>query len=174
MTELRAKGLIRDIRDFPQPGVIFKDITPVLADPQAMAEILAAFLDFAQKVRTEAVAGIESRGFVFGSPIAMRLGVPFIPIRKPGKLPYTTFREDYELEYGTSALEVHTDAVQPGRRVLVVDDLLATGGTAGAAVRLVQRLGASVAGMAFFIELASFNGRQKLGKTQVCTLVRVD
>jgi len=174
MAELRAKGLIRDIRDFPQAGVIFKDITPVLADPQAMAEILAAFLEFAQKVRTEAVAGIESRGFVFGSPIAMRLGVPFIPIRKPGKLPYTTFREDYELEYGASALEVHTDAVDPGTRVLVVDDLLATGGTAAAAGRLVQRLGASVAGMAFLIELASFNGRQRLGETQVCTLVRVD
>jgi adenine phosphoribosyltransferase len=104
----------------------------------------------------------------------MRLGVPFIPIRKPGKLPYTTFRENYELEYGASALEVHTDAVDPGTRVLVVDDLLATGGTAAAAGRLVQRLGASVAGMAFLIELASFNGRQRLGETQVCTLVRVD
>lgn len=172
--ELKAKRLIRDIPDFPKPGILFRDITPVLADPEAMHEVVQRLADFARKQGTQAVAGIESRGFLFGMPLALHLSVPFVPFRKPGKLPWTTLQEEYELEYGKAAIEAHTDALIPGHRVLIVDDLLATGGTAAAAVRLVRRLGGEVAGAAFVIELIPLKGRELLRDTEVCALVRFD
>ncbi len=174
MAELRAHNLIRDIPDFPKPGIVFKDITPLLADAGALEEVVDALTAFAEKVDAQAVAGIESRGFIFGAPIALRLSVPFVPIRKPGKLPYTTVREEYELEYGSGAIEMHTDALSSGSRVLIVDDLLATGGTAAAAVRLVERVNGQVCGLAFVIELAFLHGRQMLKGREVLTLVRYD
>jgi len=172
--ELKATRLIRNVPDFPSPGILFRDITPVLADPEAVHEVVTALAQFARQTNTQAVAGIESRGFVFGMPVAMQLRVPFIPFRKPGKLPCATLREEYELEYGTAAIEAHQDALEPGVRVLIVDDLLATGGTAAAAVRLVRRLGGVVAGAAFVIELVPLRGRELLRDVEVFTLIRFD
>ena len=153
------EALIRDVPDFPKPGIVFKDITPVLADPTALRALIermaAPFLD--QSV--EVVAGIEARGFVLATPVAAALGTGFVPLRKPGKLPYSVASEEYSLEYGTDALEVHTDAVKEGTRVLIVDDVIATGGTAGAAIRLLQGLGADVVGLSLFVELAFLGGR---------------
>jgi adenine phosphoribosyltransferase len=156
------KRLIRDVPDFPKPGILFKDITPLLRDAAGLAtaiELLAA--PFAGAGAT-AVAGMESRGFIFGVPAAMRLGVGFVPIRKPGKLPAAKVREEYALEYGIDALEMHADAVGPGDRVIVVDDLLATGGTAAATVRLLRGAGAEVLAVAFVVELDFLSGRGKL------------
>lgn len=167
-------SFLRDVPDFPKPGILFKDITPLLASPDAMAaatEQLAA-LDFGA---VDKIAGIESRGFLFGVPLAMKLGVGFVPIRKPGKLPWKTRRVDYELEYGTDAVEIHQDAVGDGERVLIVDDLLATGGTMGAAAELVEACGAQVAGCAFVIELAFLKAREsKLGGRRCEALICLD
>ena len=156
--------LIRDVPDFPKPGIVFKDITPVLADPAAMAKIydaLAAPYMNAEKPITK-VLGIESRGFIFGTPLAHRLGAGFAPIRKPGKLPWKTVSEKYTLEYGEDAIELHEDAVSKGERVVIVDDLLATGGTLAAACRLVSGLGAEIVGCSVLIELGFLEGRSKL------------
>jgi len=156
------RRLIRDVPDFPKPGILFKDITPLVRDPEGLKtalDLLAA--PFAGAGAT-AVAGMESRGFIFGVPVAERLGVGFVPIRKPGKLPAAKVREEYALEYGTDALEMHADAVGPCDRVVVVDDLLATGGTAAAAVRMLRRAGAEIVGIAFVVELDFLLGRGKL------------
>lgn len=163
---------LRDVPDFPKPGILFKDITPLLASPLAMRaaiDRLAAF-DFG---KVDKVAAVESRGFLFGVPLAMQLGVGFVPVRKPGKLPWKTNRVEYVLEYGTDAVEIHQDAIQKGERVLLVDDLLATGGTMGAACQLVESCGGKVAGCAFVVELAFLAGRDRLRGHRVDSLVRV-
>jgi adenine phosphoribosyltransferase len=163
---------LRDVPDFPKPGILFKDITPLLADPRAMQETIDRFAkaDFG---RVDKVAGIESRGFLFGAPLALRLGVGFVPIRKPGKLPWKTSRVEYVLEYGTDSVEIHQDAVQKGQRVLVVDDLLATGGTLGAACTLIESCGAVVAGCAVVVELQFLAGRKKLGGRRLESLIEI-
>jgi adenine phosphoribosyltransferase len=153
---------VRDIADFPEPGVVFKDITPLLADPNAYAATVDAVAEPFAGREIDKVLGIEARGFVFAAPIAYRHGAGFVPVRKPGKLPWEIERQEYELEYGTNLLEIHRDAVHPGERVLIVDDVLATGGTAAAALALAQRLGGEVVGFAFFIELAFLHGRDRL------------
>lgn len=166
--------LIRDIPDFPKPGVLFKDITPVLADPEAFAELVDD-LCAPYKVGTiDKVAGIEARGFILATPVAEQLKAGFVPIRKPGKLPAEIIRQTYELEYGTDALEMHRDGVNPGDRVLIVDDVLATGGTAAAAIRLVQQLDAEVVGVAVFIELGFLRGRASLDDVGLHALVTYD
>jgi adenine phosphoribosyltransferase len=164
---------LRDVPDFPKAGILFKDITPLLASPAAMKEAITrlAKLDFG---RVDKIAAIESRGFLFGVPLAMQRGVGFVPIRKPGKLPWKTNRVEYVLEYGTDAVEIHQDGVLPGERVLLVDDLLATGGTMGAACKLVEACGGSVAGCAVIVELRFLPGRKTLGKHRVEALIGVD
>ena len=159
-----VQGLIRDVPDFPKPGILFKDITPVLADAAAMAAACRALADPFRSSGITRVVGIESRGFIFGTPVAADLGVGFAPARKPGKLPWKTTAVSYELEYGTDSLELHRDAVGEGDKVLIIDDLLATGGTAEACCRLVRGLGAEVAGIAFLIELSFLAGRDRLPK----------
>lgn len=171
MNPLKAAALIRDIPDFPQPGILFRDITPVLADPEAFGEVVARMAANVQALRPDRIVGIESRGFLLGTPIALQLGVGFAPVRKVGKLPHTCITEQYELEYGTSAVEMHSDAVEPGQRVVIVDDLLATGGTARAAANLVERLGGVVAGCVFLIELSLLPGRAALSGRDVVALI---
>jgi len=159
-TDLRR--YIRNIEDFPKPGVIFRDITPLLLDPRATDEALDQLCDQAKGLGITKVAAIESRGFFFGSLIAHRLGVGYIPVRKKGKLPFTTLSVTYDLEYGTDTLEIHTDAIVPGDRVLIHDDVLATGGTARAAVELVEKAGGQVVLLSFLMELKALGGREKL------------
>lgn len=169
--ELHAARLIRDIPDFPKPGIIFKDITPVLQNADALAEVIDVMADYARSRKPDVVVGIESRGFILGSPIALRLGTGFVPVRKIGKLPHETVQCEYALEYGTAAVEMHRDAIQPGQRVLIVDDLLATGGTARASARLVEELGGVVAGFVFLVELTFLNGRAQLADYDVKSFV---
>ena len=159
-TDLRR--YIRNIEDFPKPGGIFRDITPLLLDPRATDEALDQLCDQAKGLGITKVAAIESRGFFFGSLIAHRLGVGYIPVRKKGKLPFTTLSVTYDLEYGTDTLEIHTDAIVPGDRVLIHDDVLATGGTARAAVELVEKAGGQVVLLSFLMELKALGGREKL------------
>lgn len=167
-------SLIRDIPDFPEPGVVFKDITPVLADGKAFSELITAMTaPFLDKGITK-VAGIEARGFTLATPVAERLGAGFIPIRKPGKLPFETVSEDYELEYGIDTLEIHTDVASPGEKILLVDDVIATGGTAAAAIRLLRRVGAEVVGISVFIELAFLDGVGQLDGVPLHALIRYD
>ncbi len=166
----RLRAAIRNVPDFPKPGILFRDITTVLSRPELVREVIDAFGEqFGD--RFDVVAGIESRGFILGAPLAVARGVPFVPLRKPGKLPAAVYRESYALEYGTDALEVHRDAFAPGARVLIVDDLLATGGTAAASTRLVDTAGASVAGLAFLVELEFLAGRARLPGCEVFSLV---
>ncbi|MCW3061889.1 MAG: adenine phosphoribosyltransferase [Capsulimonas sp.] len=172
MTELLASRLIRDIPDFPKPGILFKDITPVLANYAAFQEIIDHCVEWASGKAPDIIIGIESRGFVFGTPIALAMGLGFVPIRKIGKLPHETIREEYALEYGANAVEVHRDAIRPGQRVLIVDDLLATGGTAAAAARLVEALGGKVVGFSFLIELEFLNGRAAIGDYDIQALLK--
>ena len=163
---------LREVPDFPRAGIVFRDITPLLASPRLFARCITAMSDpFAQAGVTH-VAAIESRGFFFGAPIAQRLGVGLVPIRKPGKLPYHRERHEYALEYGTDALEVHSDACDDRATVLVVDDVLATGGTAAAAAVLLTRLGARVAGYSFLLEIAGLAGRAALGDTRIVTVAQ--
>jgi adenine phosphoribosyltransferase len=169
--ESKLRLQIRDIPDFPEPGVVFKDITPVLADARSLAELVEALADPYRDAGVTKVVGIESRGFILGTPVAMALGAGFVPLRKPGKLPYEVVREEYQLEYGSDALEMHTDAVSASDRVLIVDDVLATGGTAAAAARLLQRPGATILGLAVLIELAFLGGRAKLNGVPMRALV---
>ena len=168
------RGLVRDIPDFPEPGVVFKDITPLLGDARAfnaaLDELAAPFVGLG----ISSVVGIEARGFIFGAPLANRLDAGFVPVRKPGKLPWRVTTQEYSLEYGTDALEAHEDAFNAGDKVLIVDDVLATGGTARATVDLVNGLGAGVAGLAVFIELGFLNGRSKLEGVQVHSVVHYE
>lgn len=174
MVELTIKRLIRDVPDFPKAGILFKDVTPLLADPAAMEQVVDALAAPFRAVGgpvVDRVLGIESRGFIFGTPVAQRLGVGFAPIRKPGKLPWRTVSESYALEYGEDRIELHQDAVRAGERVLVIDDLLATGGTLSAACRLVERLGGTVAGCAVVIELGFLEGKKRLGDRLLHSLI---
>lgn len=167
----RIAAAVRDVPDFPRPGILFKDITPVLADAELFAATVDALAEpFARRGITH-VAAIESRGFLLGAPVARLLGAGLIPVRKAGKLPWKTQRETYDLEYGTDSLEVHADALAAAHRVLLVDDVLATGGTAAAASRLVSRCGASIEGFAFLMTLGFLGGRAKLGATAVHSLI---
>ncbi len=170
----RIRAAIRDVPDFPKPGIIFKDITPVLSDPALFAAVLDTFADRYAPLGIDKVAGIESRGFIFGAPLAARIGAGFVPLRKFGKLPHRTMSQSFELEYGSETLEIHTDAVVPGERVVVVDDLLATGGTAAASARLVRQIGGEVVELAFLIELAFLSGRSRLEGIPVYSMVRFD
>lgn len=162
MIEQQVKAAVRDIPDFPKPGIIFKDVTTILKDHQLCQNIVDAFVERLQGVKVDAVAGVESRGFLFGLMLAMRLGVPFIPVRKAGKLPYTVKRKVYELEYGTATIELHTDAFEPGAHILIHDDLLATGGTVTATSDLIHEMGGHVAGFTFIIGLSFLNGEEKI------------
>jgi adenine phosphoribosyltransferase len=166
------KSFIRDVPDFPKKGIVFKDITPLLSHNDAFRTVIERLTDSVRGEKIDKVAAIESRGFIFGGAVAQALGVGFIPVRKKGKLPYATHAVTYQLEYGTDCLEMHIDAVSPGERVLVVDDVLATGGTARAVAELVQRAGAETAGMSFIIELAFLGGRAKLAKWPVTALIQ--
>jgi adenine phosphoribosyltransferase len=168
---LDLKSYITDVPDFPSPGILFRDVTPLLASPDAVSFAVDALARWAGELGATRVAGIESRGFLFGLPVAVALGVGFTPVRKPGKLPRETIRESYALEYGEDALEVHADAFGAGDRVLIVDDLLATGGTAAATVRLVERTGAEVAGLGFVVELSALKGREKVAGQALRSLV---
>jgi adenine phosphoribosyltransferase len=161
------RDYIRDVPDFPKPGINFKDITPLLKAPRAFRAVIHVLAEPYRDQHDVKVAAIESRGFIFGAALAQELGCGFVPVRKPGKLPWRKHRNEYALEYGTDALEVHQDAFEPGDRVVVVDDVLATGGTAAAAGELVRRLGAEVVAYSIAIELSFLNGRNKLGTTPV-------
>jgi adenine phosphoribosyltransferase len=169
MDAIRAR--IRDVPDFPKKGVIFKDITPILGDAESFKAVIDAFVERWRGERISKVVGIESRGFLFAAPLAYALGAGLAIVRKPGKLPWQTMREVYALEYGEDALEMHIDAVGPGERVLVVDDVLATGGTADAVGRLVAKQGAQLVGYAFLVELGFLHGRRKLGESHVHALL---
>lgn len=175
--ETNGKSLlkfIRDIPDFPKPGIVFKDITPLLADPKALAAAVDAMAERFTKDKPDLVIGAEARGFIFGPPIASRLGAGFVPVRKPGKLPHKTKRVSYLLEYGSDTLEIHADAIRKGKKCLMVDDLLATGGTMAACCELVESLGGKIVGCSFLIELAFLPGREKLAKYPVHALIKYD
>jgi adenine phosphoribosyltransferase len=166
------KQYIRDIPDFPQKGVLYRDITPLLANADAFQGVIDALAEHYRAANIEAVVAVESRGFIFGAPLSYALGVPFVMARKFGKLPYATVNVAYELEYGSAVIEIHTDALRPGQRTLIVDDLLATGGTTAATVQLVEKLDATVVGVAFVIELTFLNGRQRLGNHDIFALLQ--
>ncbi|HJR24831.1 MAG TPA: adenine phosphoribosyltransferase [Acidimicrobiales bacterium] len=165
------RALVRDIPDFPQPGVLFRDITPLLADADAFAAVVERLAEAFEDRGVDKVVGIEARGFVIAAPVAVRLGAGFVPVRKVGKLPWTTEAQEYELEYGTDRLEVHRDAIAPGERVIVVDDVIATGGTATATVRLVESLGGAVLGLGFVIDLSFLGGLAKLDGRETVALL---
>jgi adenine phosphoribosyltransferase len=168
------KSTIRDIKDFPTEGILFKDITTLLKDPRAFRYVLDHLANSYIQSRVEVVVAIESRGFIFGGALGHELGAGFVPVRKLGKLPAKTIEVEYELEYGRDALAIHEDAISPGQRVLVVDDLLATGGTMAAALRLVEQLGGVVVGVAFLIELTFLHGRDKLKNYPITSLIAYD
>ncbi len=162
---------IRDIPDWPKPGILFRDITPLLADHDAFLTAVDALAADYKPMNVDYVAAVEARGFIFGSAVAERLEAGFIPVRKKGKLPFNTESVTYDLEYGTDTVEVHIDAVKPGSKVLLIDDLLATGGTMGAACKLIEKVGGDVVGVSFLIELAFLNGRAKLGDYKISTVI---
>lgn len=165
---------IRSIPDFPKKGIVFRDITTLVKDPAAFARSIDLFTEQFRTKNIAKVVSVESRGFIFGAPLAYRLGAGFVPVRKPGKLPGATLKESYALEYGTDTVEIHADAIVKGERILVLDDLLATGGTIGATCALVERLGGTVVGLAFLIELAFLKGRDRLKGYDVFSLIRYD
>ncbi len=171
MSDAQLRALIRDIPDFPKPGIGFKDVTPLIADADALAETVARLAEYARLLEIDIVIAAEARGFLLGPALALALGTGFALARKPGKLPYETVSAEYLLEYGEGTLELHTDAVAPGRRVLVHDDLLATGGTAATLCDLVEQLGGEVAGCGFLIELAFLGGRERLAGRDVHALL---
>ena len=166
------KAIIRDIPDFPKPGILFKDITPVLKHPEVFRQVVDAIAAEIKKVKVQYIVGIESRGFIFSPTLAYQLNAGFVPVRKMGKLPYKTERVAYALEYGESILEIHKDSIEPGSKVAIVDDLLATGGTAQACAQLVEKLGGKVVKMAFLVELLFLDGRKKLDDYDVFSLVQ--
>ena len=165
--------LLRDVPDFPKPGIVFKDITPLLADADALKEAVRLLADPYRDMHVDIVVGVESRGFIFGPAVAVELGAGFVPIRKPGKLPAETISASYELEYGTDTLEIHADAVQPGQKVVLVDDLIATGGTIAAVRELIEALGGEIVGASFLVELCFLNGREKLPGIDIRSLIQV-
>jgi len=167
--DLRAK--IREIPHFPKPGILFYDITTLLKEPDAFAAVIDRMADAVKDDRIDVVVGMESRGFIFAAPLAYKLGAGFVPVRKLGKLPAETIEVEYDLEYGTATLEVHRDAIRAGQRVLLVDDLLATGGTVLGTIELVRQLGGEIAGLSFMVELSGLNGRDKLTDYQIHTLL---
>ena len=167
--DLRAK--IREVPDFPKPGILFYDITTLLRDGDAFREVIDRMAEAVKGERIDLVVGMESRGFIFAAPLADRLGAGFVPVRKLGKLPAETIEVEYDLEYGTATLEIHRDAISRGQRVLVVDDLLATGGTVLGTIELVRRLGGEIAGLSFMVELTALDGRAKLGEFAIHTLI---
>jgi adenine phosphoribosyltransferase len=162
MIEQQIKNAIRDIPDFPKPGIVFKDITPILKEPSLCEAIVDTFAARLKGVQIDAVAGVESRGFLFGLQLACKLGVPFVPVRKAGKLPFTVKQKQYELEYGTATIELHVDAFKPGQHILIHDDLLATGGTVTATSDLIKEMGGVVAGFSFVVGLNFLNGKEKI------------
>jgi adenine phosphoribosyltransferase len=166
------RSLIRDVPDFPKPGILFRDITPLLGDPRALTEVTDLLAHRYAEVGIDKIVAIESRGFLFAAPLACRLGVGLVPARKPGKLPFESIEETYELEYGANAICLHVDAVKKGERVLVLDDLIATGGTLAATCRLVERLGAEIVEVATIIELTALEGRKVLGNRPFYTLIQ--
>jgi adenine phosphoribosyltransferase len=168
---MELASLIRDVPDFPIEGIMFKDITTLIRDEDAFREVIDWMADQYANSQIDRVAAIEARGYIFGAPLAYKLGAGFVPIRKPGKLPAKIVSESYELEYGINTLEIHEDGIEPGQRVLVVDDLLATGGSARAAVNLVERLGGTIVGVAFLVELDFLHGRGKLEGYDVLSLI---
>ncbi len=174
MNDTDLKKLIREVPDFPKPGILFYDITTLLKDPKGLYHLIDRLASHYENKRPDVVVGIEARGFVFGPALAFRLGTGFVPVRKPKKLPAATESVTYELEYGADSLEIHKDAVQPGQRVLISDDLLATGGTAAATVKLVEKLGGIVAGLAFVIELEFLHGRDRLKGYEVFSLLKYE
>ena len=168
------KSIIRDIPDFPQKGIIFRDITPLLADPMGLKQVIDGFKNRFVELNigsVDCIIGIESRGFILGAPLAMSLGCSFVPVRKPKKLPSAVFRVEYALEYGTDTLEMHQDAIATGQRVIIIDDVIATGGTAAAAAKLVEQSGAELIGYGFLIELDFLNGRKVLPEVPIVSLV---
>jgi adenine phosphoribosyltransferase len=169
--ELLARRLIRDVSDFPKAGILFKDITPVVQDARAFRQVIDRMKAYGEERSPDAIIGIESRGFIFGAPLALALDCAFVPVRKLGKLPGETIREEYALEYGSNTVEMQKDAITPGDRVLLVDDLLATGGTAAAAGRMVERLGGEIVGCAFLVELTFLGGREALAGYDVTCLI---
>lgn len=168
---MNYKDYIADIPDFPQEGILFRDVTPLMADGEVFKKACDEIITFAKEVNAEVVVGPESRGFIFGCPVAYELGIGFVPVRKPGKLPRETVSVSYDLEYGSNELQVHKDSIKKGQRVLIVDDLLATGGTVDATIQMVEELGGIVAGCAFLIELAGLNGREHLKEYPVFALM---
>lgn len=168
------KNYIRGIPDFPKPGILFRDITPLLAAPEAFRSVIQQFANTFRSVAPTAVLAAESRGFIFGAPLALELGLPFIPVRKPGKLPFETHRLEYELEYGSDCLEMHIDALPEGSRVLLIDDLLATGGTIEACKKLAEVAGAKIVGCGFLVELTFLDGRSRLKDCNVHSLIQYD
>jgi adenine phosphoribosyltransferase len=174
MITQQIKAAIRDIPDFPKPGIIFKDITPILKDPALCSNIIDAFAEKLKGIKIDAIAGIESRGFLFGLTLATKLGVPFVPVRKAGKLPFTIKQKAYKLEYGTAVIELHTDAFEPGQYIMIHDDLLATGGTALAASELIKEMGGVVAGFSFVVGLGFLNGRERLSPVNDNIVVLAD
>lgn len=169
--EQRLKGAIRDIPDFPKPGIVFKDITPLLLDPEAFRVTLEALTEYARARDAHKVIGVDARGFLFAGPVADRLGIGLVPVRKEGKLPHNTHSESYSLEYGTNTLELHADAISEGERVVVIDDLLATGGTVRAAASLAEACGGVISGMGFVVELGFLDGRRQLAGYDCYSLV---
>jgi adenine phosphoribosyltransferase len=163
--------MIRDVPDFPKEGILFKDITTLIKEPRAFREVIDRLADHYAGQQIDLVVAVEARGYIFGAPIAYKLGAGFVPVRKEGKLPAETVREEYELEYGTDSVEMHRDAIQPGQKVLIVDDLIATGGSAAATARLVERLGGEVVSIAFLIELTFLKGVEKLKDYDVFTMI---
>jgi adenine phosphoribosyltransferase len=168
---MQLADYIRDIPDFPRPGILFKDITPLLADPAAFAESVRLMAEHYQGAPIDAIAAAEARGFLFAAPMALSLKRPLVPLRKPGKLPYRTYSLKYDLEYGSAELHMHVDGVKPGAKVLLVDDLLATGGTMKAGCSLIEQAGGVVAGCAFLVELSFLGGRKKLANYEVFSLI---
>ncbi len=171
---MNLKEKIRVIEDFPKAGISFKDITTILQDGEAFKYTIDKLTDYIKDKKIDVVVGPEARGFLLGTPIAYNLGIGFVPIRKPGKLPADTIRYKYELEYGSDALEIHKDAIKPGQRVLIVDDLLATGGTIGSVAKLVEQLGGCVVALNFIVELTGLNGREKLKEYEVNSIVQYE
>lgn len=168
------KQYIASIQDYPKEGILFRDITPLMQDGKAFKEACNRIIDFAKKVGAEVVVGPESRGFIFGCPVAKELGVGFIPVRKPNKLPRETVSIEYELEYGSNVLQMHKDAIKPGQKVLIVDDLLATGGTVDGAIKMVESLNGNIVGCSFLIELTGLHGRDVLNGYEVFSLIQYD